>query len=65
MVHCCWGVCTNNDKYGSSGQKQPGLEWTKWVPWPKDDNRIRKWIEACGTLTITEPDQVNFHTNVS
>ena len=60
MVHCCWGQCANDDKYNKESSKRPRQEFisTKWIPWPKNNESVLKWIKACSTENLTTPEQI-------
>ena len=61
MVHCVWGLCSNNDKYNKVTCKRPRSDYvgTTWIPWPKDTQQLQNWINACGTENLRKPTDVS------
>ena len=63
MVHCSWADCANDDKYNKKDSKRPKQEFVgaTWINWPKDPERRKLWIRACGRADLFTPDEVQFH----
>ena len=61
MVHRSWAHCANDDKYNKKDSKLPKQEFvgTTWINWPKDSERRKLWIRACGRADLSTPDEVS------